>query len=636
LGPRTKGITAVVALVANLVLTIAGPGTPAGYTGAPHQSAPGGAVVETALGAAGTPRPISSTAGQGLWLVTQAGRVLAYGDARSYGDAHAATPVVGAAATPDGRGYWLVSRGGGVYSFGDATPLPSLGGRHLASAVVGMAATADGKGYWLASADGTVYGFGDATGTGPGSGPGSGPGGAQASPVVGIVADPGTGGYWLARANGAVVGYRGAPTYRRAHLPAAVVAVAATPDGQGYWVVARDGRTTTRGDASRHGALNGAYDQPVVGMAAAAGGSGYWLATANGHVFAYGAAGTVVPPPGSPRVVAIVAAPAAAPARLAAGAPGGLSVATTTLPDLVAGQPYSAQLAASGGTSPYSWTVIGGALPPGLAMSAAGAISGTAGPGLSGGSDFTVQVTDSSASSPRRATADLTVAASSAAPASLPLSQVPFSLGQSQNWSGYVATAGPYTEATGSFTVPSLSPATPAQDMVSEWVGIDGSDNGSLVQAGVTEAPEPYDTGVFDVFAWWEVLPFTSQPIPTMTVSAGDEVSVTIARVSGTSWTIHLTDRTNGQSYTQDVGYDGPGTSVEWIVEAPTESQTDQQLQLAPYSPAVNFGGLAATGSSAAITEVVMARQGQQVATPSGLGPAGFSVAYGGTAAAEP
>ena len=38
---------------------------------------------------------------------------------------------------------------------------------------------------------------------------------------------------------------------------------------------------------------------------------------------------------------------------------------------------------------------------------------------------------------------------------------------------------------------PSLAPGLPGQDMLSEWVGIDGSDNGSLIQAGVTEAPDP-------------------------------------------------------------------------------------------------------------------------------------------------
>ena len=129
--------------------------------------------------------PISSTPGQGLWLVTRAGRVLALGDAHSYGDAHAGTPVVGMAATPDGRGYWMATAGGGVYSFGDAGRFGSLGGAHLASPVVGIAATANGKGYWLATRAGAVYGFGDATVPGPGdatvlpapAGPGPRPGG---------------------------------------------------------------------------------------------------------------------------------------------------------------------------------------------------------------------------------------------------------------------------------------------------------------------------------------------------------------------------------------------------------------------------------------------------------------------------
>ncbi len=308
---------------------------------------------------------------------------------------------------------------------------------------------------------------------------------------------------------------------------------------------------------------------------------------------------------------------------------------TTTLPNLVAGEAYSAQLASSGGTAPYSWTVAAGTLPAGLGLSAAGTISGTVGSGLNGTHGFTVQVTDSSAPFPQRATADLTLVVGGA-PAPPALSQVPFSQGQSQNWSGYVATAGPYTGAAGTFTVPSLSPGTPDQDMMSEWVGIDGSENSSLIQAGVTEVPEPYGSGAFDVFAWWEVLPLASQPIPTMTVSAGDDVTIAIAQVSGTSWTIHLTDTTTGQGYTQNVGYDGPGTSVEWIVEAPTDSESDQQLSLAPYDPAVNFSGLSAIGNSTALTEVVMTQEGQQVATPCFLGPAGFSVAYGGTAAAAP
>jgi hypothetical protein len=122
----------------------------------------------------------------------------------------------------------------------------------------------------------------------------------------------------------------------------------------------------------------------------------------------------------------------------------------------------------------------------------------------------------------------------------------------------------------------------------------------------------------------------------TMTVNPGDEVSVTISQLSGTRWEISLNDGTDGQGYTQDVTYNGPGASAEWIVEAPTDGQSNQQLPLAPYSPAVGFTDLSVSGSSTAMSEVVMTQSGQQVSTPSALTPAGFGVGYGATAPPPP
>jgi Putative Ig domain len=69
-----------------------------------------------------------------------------------------------------------------------------------------------------------------------------------------------------------------------------------------------------------------------------------------------------------------------------------LSVTTTSLPAGTINVPYSSTLSASGGEPPYSWTVTGGALPPGLGLSTAGVISGT--PTAGGVYNFTVQVTD--------------------------------------------------------------------------------------------------------------------------------------------------------------------------------------------------------------------------------------------------
>src|SRR5208337_649729 len=46
-----------------------------------------------------------------------------------------------------------------------------------------------------------------------------------------------------------------------------------------------------------------------------------------------------------------------------------------TLPSGNVGDTYSQTLAANGGTSPYGWSLIGGALPAGLTLSGAGVIS---------------------------------------------------------------------------------------------------------------------------------------------------------------------------------------------------------------------------------------------------------------------
>src|SRR5439155_1665893 len=55
-----------------------------------------------------------------------------------------------------------------------------------------------------------------------------------------------------------------------------------------------------------------------------------------------------------------------------------LAITTATLPNGAYGVAYGATVNASGGTTPYHWTVTGGALPGGLTLDAStGAIAGT-------------------------------------------------------------------------------------------------------------------------------------------------------------------------------------------------------------------------------------------------------------------
>ncbi len=71
-----------------------------------------------------------------------------------------------------------------------------------------------------------------------------------------------------------------------------------------------------------------------------------------------------------------------------------LTITTTSLPDGTVNQAYSNALEAIGGNAPYTWSVISGSLPDGLALhSSSGLISGT--PTTEGVSSFTIEVQDS-------------------------------------------------------------------------------------------------------------------------------------------------------------------------------------------------------------------------------------------------
>jgi len=70
-----------------------------------------------------------------------------------------------------------------------------------------------------------------------------------------------------------------------------------------------------------------------------------------------------------------------------------LNITTTTLPAWTATRPYNQAVAATGGTTPYVWSLSAGTLPVGLTQNTStGAISGT--PTAAGTSNFTVRVTD--------------------------------------------------------------------------------------------------------------------------------------------------------------------------------------------------------------------------------------------------
>jgi hypothetical protein len=83
-------------------------------------------------------------------------------------------------------------------------------------------------------------------------------------------------------------------------------------------------------------------------------------------------------------------------------APYSPSITTSSLPAGTQNTAYRATLAATGGTTPYTWSLTSGTLPTGLTLAAGtGVISGT--PTATGTSNFTVKVSDANAQTATKA-----------------------------------------------------------------------------------------------------------------------------------------------------------------------------------------------------------------------------------------
>ena len=154
------------------------------------------------------------------------------------------------------------------------------------------------------------------------------------------------------------------------------------------------------------------------------------------------------------------------------------------------------------------------------------------------------------------------------------------------NWSGYGLAGTAFTGVTGTFNVPNPRHSVGCLEETAVWVGIDGMYNDDLLQAGIaesgfaqptnrarTEWPTPGVPPILcgvpvQVYGWWEDLP--SAPVRVnLPVQPGDSVTVSLFKMSPGWWALALHDLTAKRSFLLAQPYDGPQTSVEWVVEAP-------------------------------------------------------------------
>lgn len=241
------------------------------------------------------------------------------------------------------------------------------------------------------------------------------------------------------------------------------------------------------------------------------------------------------------------------------------------------------------------------------------------------------------------ATAAVAVAVASAAAATRPTifhrprihaaKPSPSALGwASTNWSGYAVTGGPYNSVTSRWVVPAAAPSHKST-FSANWTGIDGFNNSSLIQTG-TESDYYQKAAHYD--AWWEILPAPETVIPSLTVKPGDIITATVAKVSGSTWKITITDGSHSYSTTQT--YSGPQTSAEWIEEAPTVG--GHVATLANYGH-TTFDPGTVNGHNPLLTSSdggLMVQKNHAVSTPSipDADTDGFNAAYGAAAPAPP
>jgi outer membrane protein assembly factor BamB len=135
----------------------------------------------------------------------------------------------------------------------------------------------------------------------------------------------------------------------------------------------------------------------------------------------------------------------------------------------------------------------------------------------------------------------------------------------SPNWSGYAVTGSSFTDAKGSWIVPSVNCSETPNARAAFWVGIDGENSSTVEQIGTESV---CDSGTASYFAWYEFFPpnplrrikgFPVKPNDKIYVDVsynGSEFTVTIQNGKGTPFS--CSEKGNGQ----------PRSSAEWIAEA--------------------------------------------------------------------
>ena len=218
-----------------------------------------------------------------------------------------------------------------------------------------------------------------------------------------------------------------------------------------------------------------------------------------------------------------------------------LAISTTSLPQGTVGTAYSATLMASGGKTPYSWSISSGTLPAGLALApSTGIISGTP-TTAAAATSITVQVKDASAAS-KSATLAITIVAGAGQPLAITSTTLPNGQVGKAYSATLAATGGklPYTWSLTTGTLPAGLTLNASTGMITGAPTVTA--NGTTLAFKVTDSSAQTKSAslVLNVSPATLTISILNQP-GGMVVTQTAKLLVTTNDLAGVRWTVSPT-----------------------------------------------------------------------------------------------
>jgi uncharacterized repeat protein (TIGR03803 family) len=229
-----------------------------------------------------------------------------------------------------------------------------------------------------------------------------------------------------------------------------------------------------------------------------------------------------------------------------------LEITTTSLAAGTVGTAYSQTLEATGGDTPYTWSISVGTLPAGLTLAAStGVISGT--PTTAGTSDFTVKVTDSDSHTATAALSIVIDAASSLKVTTSLLATAAVGIAYSATLQASGGTS-PYTWSLSAGTLPAGLTLASSTGVISGTPTTAVASDAFTVK--VTDSASNTATAALSLTVFGStIVRITTTSLPNWTV--GKAYSVTMAATSGTkpyTWSVYSGSLPAGLSLAASTG----------------------------------------------------------------------------------